>query len=73
MFIKAPSRSAATKNPTSGHIFFGEPPRGTAPKAVRGDLSVMGPMARSGADLARELAVIAGPDEWSEGIGGETF
>jgi Asp-tRNA(Asn)/Glu-tRNA(Gln) amidotransferase A subunit family amidase len=40
---------------------------------VRGDLSVMGPMARSGADLARELAVIAGPDEWSEGIGGETF
>jgi len=47
--------------------------RGTAPIAVRGDLSVMGPMARSGADLARELAVIAGPDEWSEGIGGETF
>jgi hypothetical protein len=47
--------------------------RGTAQIAVRGDLSVMGPMARSGAHLARELAVIAGPDEWSEGIGGETF
>ena len=26
-------------------------------------------MARSAADLALELAVIAGPDEWSEGIG----
>jgi amidase len=36
---------------------------------VRGDLSVIGPMTRSAADLALELAVIAGPDEWSEGIG----
>ena len=31
--------------------------------------AVIGPMARSAADLALELAVIAGPDEWSEGIG----
>ena len=30
---------------------------------------MIGPMARSAADLALELAVIAGPDEWSEGIG----
>ena len=36
---------------------------------VRGDLSVIGPMARGATDLALELAVIAGPDERSEGIG----
>jgi amidase len=42
---------------------------GTPAIPVRGDLSVIGPMARSAADLALELAVIAGPDEWSEGIG----
>ena len=36
---------------------------------VRGDLAVIGPMARSAADLALELAVLAGPDELSEGIG----
>jgi hypothetical protein len=26
-------------------------------------------MARSAADLALELSVVAGPDEWMEGIG----
>src|SRR5437016_6703981 len=36
---------------------------------VRGDLAVYGPMARSAADLALELEVLAGPDEMAEGIG----
>jgi amidase len=36
---------------------------------VRGDLAVIGPMARSAADLQLELAVVAGPDELMEGIG----
>jgi amidase len=36
---------------------------------VRGDLAVIGPMARSAADLALELSVAAGPDELTEGIG----
>jgi len=35
----------------------------------RGDLAVAGPMARSAADLALELDVVAGPDEMSDGIG----
>ena len=50
------------------------PQRGSGPPQtpaipVRGDLAVIGPMARSAADLALELAVLAGPDELSEGIG----
>jgi amidase len=36
---------------------------------VRGDLAVIGPMARGAADLALELAVVAGPDELAEGVG----
>jgi Asp-tRNA(Asn)/Glu-tRNA(Gln) amidotransferase A subunit family amidase len=36
---------------------------------VRGDLAVIGPMARSAADLARLLRVTAGPDEELGGIG----
>jgi amidase len=36
---------------------------------IRGDLAVIGPMARSAADLARLLAVTAGPDAEMEGIG----
>jgi amidase len=36
---------------------------------VRGDLAVIGPMARTAADLALELSVVAGPDELMEGIG----
>jgi amidase len=44
------------------------PPQ-TPPIPVRGDLAVIGPMARSAADLALELSVVAGPDEWMEGIG----
>ena len=36
---------------------------------VRGDLSVIGPMARSAADLEFELAVVAGPDELAQGVG----
>ena len=50
------------------------PQRGSGPPrtpaiAVRGDLAVAGPMARSAADLALELEVLAGPDELSDGIG----
>jgi amidase len=50
------------------------PQRGSGPPQapavpVRGDLAVCGPMARSAADLALELAVLAGPDELAEGIG----
>jgi amidase len=50
------------------------PQRGSGPPdtpaiAVRGDLSVIGPMARSAADLALELSVLAGPDELWDGIG----
>ena len=50
------------------------PQRGSGPPrtpAIPGPrrLAVIGPMARSAADLALELAVIAGPDELSEGIG----
>ena len=50
------------------------PQRGALPPQtpaipVRGDLAVIGPMARSAADLALELAVVAGPDELMEGIG----
>jgi amidase len=36
---------------------------------VRVDFVVIGPMARSAADLALELAVVAGPDELMDGIG----
>ena len=50
------------------------PQRGSGPPQtraipVRGDLAVAGPMARSAADLALELEVLAGPDELSDGIG----
>jgi amidase len=50
------------------------PQRGAGPPQtpaipVRGDLAVLGPMARSATDLALELAVVAGPDELMEGIG----
>ncbi len=36
---------------------------------IRSGLAVAGPMARSAADLALELDVIAGPDETTEGVG----
>jgi amidase len=41
----------------------------TPANPVRGDMSVIGPMARSAADLALELDIIAGPDELWEGVG----
>jgi amidase len=47
----------------------GAGPPGTRPVAIRGDFAVAGPMARSAADLALALDVLAGPDPWSEGIG----
>jgi len=50
------------------------PQRGALPpqtpaNPVRDDLWVIGPMARNAADLALELAVVAGPDELMDGIG----
>ena len=50
------------------------PQRGSGPPqtpaiAARGEMSVIGPMARSAADLALELGVLAGPDELWDGIG----
>jgi amidase len=50
------------------------PQRGALPPQTpaipaRVDLAVIGPMARSAADLALELAVVAGPDELMDGIG----
>ena len=44
------------------------PPHASA-LPVRGSLAVAGPMARSAADLALELGVLAGPDELTEGVG----
>ncbi|MEA2776491.1 MAG: amidase [Acetobacteraceae bacterium] len=41
----------------------------TPPIPVRGDMSVIGPMARGAADLALGLQVMAGPDEEWDGIG----
>jgi amidase len=50
------------------------PQRGSGPPETpaipaRGDMAVIGPMARSAADLALELNVLAGPDELWDGIG----
>jgi len=50
------------------------PPRGagypeTPAIATRGELFVIGPMARSAADLSLALSVLAGPDEMWDGIG----
>ena len=39
------------------------------PIPLRGDLAVIGPMARSAADLALELSVLASPDPLTEGVG----
>ncbi|TQF30713.1 amidase [Bradyrhizobium sp. UNPA324] len=39
------------------------------PVPGQGDLAVVGPMARTASDLALSLDVIAGPDEWRDGIG----
>jgi amidase len=49
--------------PSRGHI---PPPFPALPGSV--DLSVIGPMARSAADLERLLDVIAGPDELDDGV-----
>lgn len=50
--------------PTRGHS-----PPGTLPLPREIDLAVVGPMARTAADLALALDVIAGPDEQGPGIG----
>ena len=47
----------------------GSGPPGLSPIPVPGDMVVVGPMARSAADLALELEVLAGPDELWNGIG----
>lgn len=49
--------------PSRGHIAPGLPPL-----PPTRDLSVIGPMARSAADLSLTLDVIAGPDPWHEGV-----
>jgi amidase len=41
----------------------------TPPIPARGDMAVIGPMARSAADLALELPILAGPDGLWDGIG----
>ncbi len=41
----------------------------TPPIPVRGDMAVIGPMARSAGDLVLELQVLAGPDPLWDGIG----
>lgn len=41
----------------------------TPPIPVTGDMAVIGPMARSAADLALGLDILAGPDDQWEGIG----
>jgi amidase len=56
--------------PTYGLVPFrgyNRPP--DPPLPVNGDLAVIGPLARTAADLATALDVIAGPDQESEGIG----
>ena len=50
--------------PTRGHI-----PPGLPALAGESDLAVVGPMARTAADLALAMDVLAGPDEWSAGVG----
>jgi amidase len=47
----------------------GAGPPGTPALPFPPDLAVLGPMARSAADLALALDVLAGPDPWSQGIG----
>jgi amidase len=47
----------------------GSGPPGTPPTPMRIDFAVAGPMARSAADLALGLGVLAGPDELTDGIG----
>jgi amidase len=46
---------------------YGPPP--SPPSPVGSDIAVLGPMARSAADLALALDVIAGPDDEYEGVG----
>jgi amidase len=56
--------------PTSGLVpNRGLTPPGAPPLPRDGDLGVIGPMARSAADLALALDVIAGPDEERAGAG----
>jgi amidase len=50
--------------PSRGHT-----PPGLPPLPRESDLAVVGPMARSAADLARLFDVIAGPDEVTAGVG----
>lgn len=55
--------------PTFGLVpLRGHTPPGLPPLPFERDLSVVGPMAISALDLASALDVIAGPDEWREGM-----
>ena len=56
--------------PTFGLLpLRGHTPPPVAPEANVRDLSVIGPMARSAADLANLLDVVAGPDDLDDGVG----
>ena len=50
--------------PTRGHV-----PPGVPIVPLMQDLSVIGPMARTASDLVSVLDVVAGPDEFQEGVG----
>ncbi|MDE2372859.1 MAG: amidase [Hyphomicrobiales bacterium] len=56
--------------PTFGLVpLRGHTPPGLPALPFDRDLSVVGPMSRSASDLALALDVIAGPDEWRDGVG----
>src|SRR5262249_62343861 len=56
--------------PTLGLVpMRGYNPPPSPPLSVEGDLAVVGPLARSAADLAMALDVVSGPDEERAGIG----
>lgn len=46
----------------------GQAPPGVPPLPYEGDLAVVGPMARSAADLTLALDIVAGPDEAANGV-----
>ena len=63
------SAASSATSPRYGSV----PPRGHAPPGARPcratvDLAVVGPMARSAADLALALDILAGPDEQRDGV-----
>ena len=67
--LRVPAHGVYAHKPTFGLVpmgGYGPPP---LPPIRNSDLAVVGPMARTAADLALALEVVAGPDEAREGIG----